>query len=209
MSTDLPLRCTCGAVRGVAREIAPHAVNRLVCYCDDCQTYAHALGRAEAILDAHGGTDICQISPARLEITAGREHLACLRLTAKGLVRWYASCCNTPIGNMLVSPQPPFFGLVHCFVDPEGVASRDEAMGPSRGGIQGRFATGDRSTLDAYDRAPIGPVFHALGLMVRWWVRGDLRRSPLRDATGAPIVTPRVLSAEELAAAVRARDARG
>src|SRR5262245_25612243 len=99
MPDDLAIRCDCGAVRGVARGVSGERGNRVVCYCDDCQSFAHVLERSEDTLDAHGGTEIFQMSPAQLEFTAGADRLACLRLTPKGLLRWYASCCRTPIGN--------------------------------------------------------------------------------------------------------------
>ncbi len=77
MSDDLPLRCRCGAVRGVASE--PTKLNRVVCYCDDCQAFARFLGRDD-LLDALGGSDICQMALARLRITEGREHLLGVRV---------------------------------------------------------------------------------------------------------------------------------
>lgn len=49
---DLPLRCSCGALRGVLRGMSPARGNRVVCYCRDCQAFAHFLDRDE-ILDAH------------------------------------------------------------------------------------------------------------------------------------------------------------
>ena len=45
MPTDLPLRCSCGAVTGTLRGVASRRGNRLVCYCDDCQSFAHFLRR--------------------------------------------------------------------------------------------------------------------------------------------------------------------
>ena len=104
MSTEVPLKCSCGSVQGVARDVSPKTGNRLVCMCDDCQAYAHHLGRAEHILDRNGGTEVFQLTPSQLTLTEGREHLRCLRLKEKGLMRWYAGCCNTPVANTLASP---------------------------------------------------------------------------------------------------------
>ncbi len=53
-----------------------------------------------------------------------RRHAA----DAKGLMRWYASCCNTPIGNTMATSAMPFIGLIHACIDaPTG------ALGPIRG----------------------------------------------------------------------------
>jgi len=65
------------------------------------------------ILDAQGGTDVVQTRPANLTFTHGQDTLACMRLTPKGLLRWYAACCNTPIGNTVANYRMPFVGLVH------------------------------------------------------------------------------------------------
>ena len=71
----------------------------MTCYCRDCQAYAHALGNAGAILDDLGGTDIVASLQQHVMLSQGTDALACLSLSDKGLLRWYASCCNTPIAN--------------------------------------------------------------------------------------------------------------
>ena len=79
------MRCSCGTVRGVARDVAPSTVNHCFCYCDDCQAFAHFLGRADEILDAHGGTEITQMSQANVVFTAGADKIAAMRLAPKGI----------------------------------------------------------------------------------------------------------------------------
>ncbi len=74
MSSDVPLVCSCGSVRGSIAGVSPETVNRVVCYCDDCQAYAHHLGRA-ALLDEHGGSDVVQVAPATLSFARGTEHI--------------------------------------------------------------------------------------------------------------------------------------
>ena len=209
MPTDLPIRCSCGALRGVARGVSGARGNRVVCYCNDCQSYAHTLERADKSLDAHGGTDIFQMSAARLRITEGLDHLACLRLRPGGLLRWYADCCRTPIGNSLASRQMPFVGLILSCTHPESAGlSRDEALGPIRARVQGQLAKGDRAQLDAHDGFPISQLFRFVPLLLLWRLRGDHKRSPFFDAqTGAPTARARVLGADELRAAEAARDA--
>ena len=61
------------------------------------------LEQENKVLSQYGATDIFQIPIAHVHITAGHEQLALMRLTPKGLNRWYAKCCNTPIGNTLGS----------------------------------------------------------------------------------------------------------
>lgn len=209
MKTDVSLRCSCGELRGMARDVSADNGNRIFCYCDDCQAFAHYLQRANEILDAHGGSDIFQMSPAGLEISGGPEHLACVQLRPGGLLRWYSSCCRTPLGNTMASRGIPFVGLVHSCMDHAADGrTRDEVLGPSRGGVQGRFAKGDRSQIDAHDKAPPSMLLRVVPLMLKARLRGDHKRSPFFDAeSGAPRAKPRVLTAEELAAVEAARDA--
>jgi hypothetical protein len=88
-----PLQCRCGTLKGYVVHSA--GVNRCVCYCSDCQAFAHFLGQPSEILDAQGGTDVIQTRPANVTFTQGQSALACMRLTERGLLRWYAACCNT------------------------------------------------------------------------------------------------------------------
>jgi hypothetical protein len=201
-SSDLTIRCSCGALRGVVQAASARSGNHAVCYCDDCQAFAHFLTRPSEILDTHGGTDIFQMSPASLTITAGAERLACMRLTQRGLLRWYTGCCNTPIGNTLSTNRLPFVGLIHlCIEKPPGdSASLATVLGPVQ--VRGfrRFAKGDLAAIPA-DIVPLPlAVLRFVGLMLRWKLRGDGKRSPFFEpASGRPVVSPRVLSATELA----------
>src|SRR5262245_2632062 len=110
MSRTVELRCRCGQVKARVTNASREAVNRVICYCDDCQAYLHHLGRAD-LLDAHGGTDIVQVAPSSLSFVQGGDLITGTRLGPKGLYRWYASCCKTPFGNT-VKPSIPFVGLV-------------------------------------------------------------------------------------------------
>jgi hypothetical protein len=189
MTSDIPVRCKCGAVRGVAREVSPKTVNRAVCYCHDCRAFAHWLGR-EDVMDARGGTEIIQLARARLEITDGLERIRCMRLTAKGLHRWYADCCKTPLGNTV--PAIPFVGIARgAFeVPPERlnetfgpllVAQINSAVGDARRG-EGMTARG---------------IFHVTRLLATWTLRRLGHPTPLFNRQNRPTVTPHLLTAAE------------
>ena len=66
MPLDLPLRCQCGRMRGVASHVSPSSGFRFVCYCGDCQAFARFLDRAD-VLDHAGGTDIFHMPPGARE----------------------------------------------------------------------------------------------------------------------------------------------
>jgi hypothetical protein len=188
-TADLPLRCRCGTVRGVARDVAPRNVNHCVCYCDDCQAFAHYLGRADEMLDAHGGTEITQMSQANVSFSAGADKIAAMRLGPKGLMRWYAECCRTPIGNTLASGAMPFIGVIHAFID-----APSAALGPLHGRAWATSAKGGRAAVPKDGLPELVMVARVLAKLLRWRLRGDHRRSALFDAaSGAPLVEPRVL----------------
>src|SRR5579862_7023398 len=140
MGTRIELSCRCGEVRGVVADPSPRTVNRVVCYCDDCQAFAHRLGRAD-LLNAHGGTDVVQVAPATLSFTQGQDRIRGVRLSPKGLYRWYADCCNTPVGNTM-SPAIPFVGIIASGFD-HGTQRADDAFGLPVGAVQGKFAIGE------------------------------------------------------------------
>jgi hypothetical protein len=194
---DVTLRCRCGRVRGVARALSARSGNRVVCYCDDCQAYARWLG-VPGLVDRYGGTDVFQMAPARLAIERGSEELRCVRLAPKGLLRWYAGCCRTPVGSTLPSPRVPFVGLVHAFMDHASDSrTRDEALGPPLASIFGQFA-GPGAPPDVRKGAPLSLLVRSTRLVLAAWLRGEARPSPFFDPrSGSPASEPRVLSAEE------------
>jgi hypothetical protein len=148
------LRCRCGTLQGTVAHA--EGVNRGVCYCRDCQAYAHALGHAETILDELGGSDVVATLQQNLVFTQGTEALACMSLTEHGLLRWYASCCRTPIGNTQRGPNVSFVGLLHNCLE-HSARSVDEAFGPVRmrvhtGHAKGKVAHMPFSTITSVAR---------------------------------------------------------
>jgi hypothetical protein len=188
MSRDVELHCRCGEVRGRVTDASPQTVNRAVCYCDDCQAYLHHLGRTD-LLDAHGGTDIVQVAPASLAFDRGADRIVGLRLTPKGLYRFYASCCKTPLGNT-VSPAIPFVGIVvQAFERP------DEVFGKPIGGAAGKYAVG---TVPPGSKMNLRLIAHAIRLVVGWRLRGKTWPHPFFDrATRAPTRPLTILSRAE------------
>jgi hypothetical protein len=189
-----PLQCRCGTLKGLVAD--PHGANRAICYCKDCQAFAHFLGRPAEILDARGGSDVIQVLPRNLTFSQGVEALACMRLTPKGLLRWYAGCCHTPIGNTLATPKVSFIGLLHTCLETDR-PSLDDAFGPVRAWVNTKSARGEPKPKTA-GTAKVGAWF--FGTVLRARFNGDYKRTPLFRAdsdTWIPIVTPRVLSEEE------------
>jgi hypothetical protein len=182
MSGTAELRCRCGKVEGRVSEASPATVNRVVCYCDDCQAFLHHIGRAD-LMDSGGGTDIVQVAPSSLAFHAGAEHIAGLRLTPKGLFRWYARCCNTPLGNT-VSPGIPFVGIVAQAFD-VGAVRADDLFGKPIGAILGRYAIGVPP--EGSTGIDVRLLARAIGMVAAWRLRGRAWPHPFFDrATRAP-----------------------
>ncbi|MGD0676892.1 MAG: DUF6151 family protein [Polyangiaceae bacterium] len=182
MNQDAELRCRCGEVHGRVTNASPEAVNRIVCYCDDCQAFLHHLGRSD-LLDARGGTDLVQVAPASLSFYRGHERIVGLRLAEKGLYRWYASCCKTPLGNTL-GPTIPFVGIVVQAFDC-GARRPDDVFGKPIGAVQGKYAIGEAP--EGSMAFPVRVGLRALGMVLVWRLRGKTWPHPYFDrATRAP-----------------------
>jgi hypothetical protein len=195
---DLPLRCRCGHVRGVAREVSPSAGFRFVCYCKDCQGFAHFLDRAD-VLDGAGGTDIVQMPPSRLKLTAGIDAVRSLRFSNK-VFRWYTGCCRTPVANTAFSARVPFVGLIHISFEAKSLSRNemlDEIIGPPLCRIYERSAIGAVPANGA--AAPSRGLFVLRAAKVLgWWWHGLGRPNPFSDdTTKAPLCVPRSVTPSE------------
>jgi hypothetical protein len=173
-----------------------------VCYCDDCQIYALHLGLPD-VLDARGGTDACMLTPSQVTLTQGAEQVRCMRLSPKGLYRWYAGCCNTPLANT-VSPRLPFLVLVHSCMDHAADGhSRDEDLGPPKIRMMARFARGGVPP-GAHPKVPLSMLPRFVGHLARGVFGGKARPSPFFDSAGQPLAQPVLIDQQEREA-LRAR----
>ena len=195
---DIPLKCSCGAMRGFVHDISSQRGHRTVCMCNDCQAYAHYLGQAITVLDANGGTDVVPVAPANLEITQGIENLKCLRLTEKGMLRWYAGCCNSPIANSAPISKIPFAGLIHSIMDFGGSGqSRDSVLGPIGMRVQGKSGIGILPE-GTYQNFSFKQILQTIRFLFVGFLKRQYTPSPFFNAqTGKPVVAPYILSKVE------------
>ncbi|MGF1545561.1 MAG: DUF6151 family protein [Parvularculaceae bacterium] len=201
LSKSTSIRCECGAFELAVDERGV----RLACYCADCRAFARWLDR-DGALDACGGTGIVQARPDRIRIVKGAERLAGLRLSSKGVLRWYTSCCRSPVGNTAPTGDVPFVGLI---VAGLAAPARDAAFGPVR------HVAFPEEAACAPGAAPPKARFGDPGVLILKFVArvlaarlaGAGKRNPFFDAgTGAPVATPRTLTSDERAA-LAAREA--
>ena len=185
-------RCRCGEVAAVVGNASPQTVNRVVCYCDDCQAFAHHLGRAD-LLNAKGGSDIVQVAPASLTFVKGRDRIAGVRLSAKGLFRYHTTCCNTPVGNTL-SPAIPFVGILARAFDTE-TQRADQVFGTAAGAIFGKCAIGEPPPGSTGLNLPL--MLRAIAKVLGWRLMGKAWPNPFfRPNTREPTFPISVVSVE-------------
>jgi hypothetical protein len=185
------LRCRCGTFQGYV-ERSSSAV-RAVCYCRDCQAFARFLG-TQGITDPDGGTEVVASLPKHVRLSSGLEALACLSLSEHGLLRWYASCCNTPVGNTPRNRKLPYVGLVHSCLE-GGQSSIASTFGARR------VAVNTGSAKNAVQSTPVASAVAVVGLMssaIMDRLGGAYRNNPFFAAdTGTPVRQVRVLSTVE------------
>ena len=156
--------------------------------------FAHFLGRSSEILDERGGTHVIQTLPKNVTFTQGAKALACIRLTENGLLRWYSSCCKTPIGNTLANFKISFVGLVHnCLETPD--SSLESTLGPVRARVNTKSARGTPKPDSAGVLAWLLPF---AVMLAKARLNGSYKQTPFLDQDrGSSIVTPRVLDRRE------------
>lgn len=194
---NIRLSCRCGKLQGEVD--AQRVAARAVCYCKDCQAFARFLKAEATVLDPAGGTEVEATLPAAVRFTTGLEHLACMSLSPKGIYRWYASCCDTPVGNTPRNPKMSYVGLVRACLDAPG-EELDRALGRSR------FTANTASAHGTVKATPVRTVLAVARIgatLLKARIGGGYRDNPFFDAAGAPIRKPRVLTREERAAITR------
>lgn len=193
--SDLSFQCRCGSVKGVAHDAGASMGVRVVCYCADCQAFAHYLNCEDEFLDAAGGTDIYQTSPSRLEITEGLDRLKCVVVGPEArLHRFYAACCMTPIANAIPGRKLPFAGTPVRNYDP---SRREQVFGSPKAAVFAKYAHGETP-----ERARIALPFLILDLMRRAaaeWLSGKSKENIFLDAEDDGRVPPQILTADERA----------
>ena len=186
--TTVALECRCGKVRGMASGITPSSGNRVVCCCSDCQAFVNELERSDT-LDQFGGSELYQTSQSQVKIVEGADQLQCLRLSPKGLLRWYTGCCNTPVANT-INASMPFVGIMTGFMKD---IDRESVLGPVRAYVQTQHAIGTPDYPHSALKFPLGITLRIIRKMLGWKIRGMHKPSAFFRADGTPVSKPTVL----------------
>lgn len=187
------IQCVCGKFQAMINNFPKASPGRCVCYCNDCQAFANFLGNPN-VLDKNGGTEIIPVYPANYKITSGKEFVQCVRLSPKGLHRWYVSCCKTPVGN--ITPGLPWVGLSDALfkqTQPEGL---ERIMGKVVSRIHGKFAKGPLAE-KASEKMTFKDFIAVMPFLLKGLILGKQKGSPFYTEKGEPISEPKILSKEE------------
>jgi len=127
-----------------------------------------------------------------VSFTQGQQHVVGLRLKPNGLYRWYAKCCDTPVGNTM-SPALPFVGILAQAFDTPRL---DDVVGAPTGEIFGKFAVGEPPAGSTRLNLPL--LLRAIAKMLGWRFGGRSWPHPFFSReTGAPLYAVTVLSKEQ------------
>jgi len=140
-----------------------------------------------------GGTDVVATLAKHVSFTSGTDFLACLSLTERGLLRWYARCCGTPIGNTLKNFRVPYVGLVHTCLGTPAVI--EASFGPVRMRVNTKSAQGRPKVMPLSQAAALLRFFPML-LLAR--LDGSYKATPFFTADGTPVAQRKVLTRLEL-----------
>ncbi|MCF6232975.1 MAG: DUF6151 family protein [Rhodobacteraceae bacterium] len=185
-NAPLDFACSCGQIQG---HITPQAVQtgtHTACYCRDCRA-------AELYFDqpdpAPGPVDLFQTTPDTLTIAKGTDLLGLLRLSPRGTMRWYATCCNLPMFNTTPRAKLAFVGLK------VAILAEPDRVGPV---VAKSFIPGVGGKTSHKGIVPV--VFSILTKMLAARLSGNWRQTPFFDETGAPVAKATIPSKKDRAA---------
>jgi hypothetical protein len=146
------------------------------------------------VLDELGGTDVVTTLQQHLSFNKGKEHLTCLSLSDQGLLRWYASCCDTPIANTARDPGLSFVALVHSALGATG-AELEAKLDTMRVPVNPKHAKGK---VQYSAVAALFSTVRIVASVLRARMNGSWKRSPFfQPGSTEPVAIPRVLGAAE------------
>lgn len=187
-TSPLQFACKCGQVTGHLSAKAVQSGTRVVCFCKDCRAASIHLGHPDP---APEPVDVFQTSPEGVSFDTGQDLMGLFRFSPGGLMRWYATCCNTAMFNTVPNPKIPFVSVLGRIVDDP------DRLGKVR--ATGFVAQPDGSTKHKNSGVMVwGIATRALASRLS----GSWKATPFYDVeTGKPVITPTVLTKDQRAAA--------
>lgn len=186
---EIPLEfsCACGQLQGQIADEAIAFGTHLVCYCRDCRATQLYFNQPDP---APGPVDLWQTTPDAFDIQKGADKLGLFRLGPRGAMRWFATCCNTPMFNTATTPKVPF-----------AVIQVDRITSPDRlGPVVGKAFVPKSSGKTAHQG--LGRIIlKTLPRIAGALLSGRWRKTPFFDVdTGKPVADPVIPGKQERAA---------
>ncbi|MBN21482.1 MAG: hypothetical protein CL678_09375 [Bdellovibrionaceae bacterium] len=192
MNKQVKLECFCGKLKGTLQVASNKPSFHVECLCCDCQNFAAYLKQENRILDKYGSTELFQTYPSYIEFSEGSEQIACVKLTEKGLMRWYASCCNSPIANTMSSSKIPFAGISVKLMKFESETEKESTLGPVIMKAFAKYAIGSKPQ-GSIDRFPLSFIPKILTFMAKGFLGRKYTPHPFFKQ-GTPVSLPKVLN---------------
>ncbi len=183
-TTDLAFSCQCGKLTGRITRDGARLATHAECFCHDCRAAQLYFGQPDP---APGPVEVFQIAPEEFVIETGHEHLAAMKLSPNGMLRWYAKCCNAPLATTPRGPKFPFAGVIAARI------ADNSALGPitTRGFIP---QPNGKQKHEGLGPAIIGLVRR----VAKSRLSGSWKKTPFFDpATGEPVVPPKLIDKSE------------
>ena len=124
-------------------------------------------------------------------------------LVERGLLRWYAKCCNTPIGNTLPDHRQAFVGIIHSCLGHDRQAI-ERGFGP----VTARLNTAAARGASVKMHGLFSTLVRIGAIILRGRIDGSYRQTPFFVAeVGTPVAIPKILPSqqrEHLMKAIRA-----
>ncbi|MEX0306692.1 MAG: DUF6151 family protein [Ruegeria sp.] len=181
---ELTFCCDCGALSGRITKNGIRSGTHVVCFCHDCRAAQLYFGQPDP---APGPVEVFQMAPEDIKFESGAEHLAAMQLSPKGMLRWYAKCCNAPIATTPTTPKFPFAGfIVRRIPDHSGLGPiTTRGFAPKAGGKQSH---------EKLRYAAVG----LLKRVLKSRLSGSWKNTPFfKSETGEPVARPTVLTKEQ------------
>ncbi|MCG7519020.1 DUF6151 family protein [Ruegeria sp. Ofav3-42] len=186
-ATETPFSCSCGSLRGRITAAGVKHGTHTACYCHDCRAAQLYFGQPDP---APEPIEILQTLPEDIIFDSGAEHLALMQLSPNGMLRWYAGCCNAPLGTTTRTPKFPFVGfIVKRIPDPSGLGPiTTRGFVPKGNGKQSHEKIGSA-------------IYGLLTRVAKSRLSGSWKNTPFFDpGTAEPVAKPVILSKAERAA---------
>ncbi len=178
--------CDCGEVKVLLSPSAIQTSTRAICYCQSCRGAELHFRKENPNFTREGGVDILLTTPDRIEIE-GADKLKIMRISEKGIFRWYAACCNSPMVNTLSKPNIAFAAVI---VPRDKIFPSGHELGQP---LHVRTKSHPQGQDLPYKDQIMRETFRVLRLMIAGFFRHE--QNPfLKNGTKTPIANPELLS---------------